>query len=497
MGLGVDEIRDRAERLKAAVALERYEAKSGRKSRPAFADVYAAHSLLAGPGVLPVIQRALAESTGEAQRRLRSLFAWVAEQRVEAALAPLEDQYRAWEVGTTVLHGDEEIRLRQVVAAEENEADRAARLALDRERNARLEEAIPLQVDTLHREREAVAGLGLGDFMEARERLSGLNIRGLAREAVRILAATDDLYGEHSAYQLRKRVGVAAGTAERADLRWLARMAWHDESFGLDRVLQAMRRDLREMGLPLEANGRLKLDLEARPLKTHRSFCAAIRVPDRAIVVIAPSGGWPDAVAFLHELGHALHFAYTARTLPFEYRSLGDTSVTETYAILFELLALERPWLERGLGLTGSELEEYLLLSSFLELYKLRRHAALLLYQLELADAELPGEMGDRYVELLTGATRFRHDPRTYLEDVDRGFWVARQLRAWMLRAILGRQLRDRYDVDWFRNPGAGPYLGELLSAGQRDDAGQLAMQLGAERLNADLLLADVKTWLR
>jgi hypothetical protein len=83
-------------------------------------------------------------------------------------------------------------------------------------------------------------------------------------------------------------------------------MAWHDESFGLDRVLEAMRRDLREMGLPLEANGRLKLDLEVRPLKTRRSFCAAIRVPDRVILVIAPSGGWPDAVAFLHELGHAL-----------------------------------------------------------------------------------------------------------------------------------------------------------------------------------------------
>ena len=38
----------------------------------------------------------------------------------------------------------------------------------------------------------------------------------------------------------------------------------------------------------------------------------------------------------MHELGHALHFAYARAELPFEYRWLGDNSVTEGYAMLFD-----------------------------------------------------------------------------------------------------------------------------------------------------------------
>ena len=42
------------------------------------------------------------------------------------------------------------------------------------------------------------------------------------------------------------------------------------------------------------------------------------------------------ASILLHELGHALHFANMSRALPFEFRWLGDNSVTEGYAMLFD-----------------------------------------------------------------------------------------------------------------------------------------------------------------
>jgi hypothetical protein len=54
----------------------------------------------------------------------------------------------------------------------------------------------------------------------------------------------------------------------------------------------------------------------------------------------------------------------------------------------------------------------------------------------------------------------------------------------------------DRFDVEWYRNPAAGPFLAEILSAGQREDGGQLATQLGADRLTPELLLEDVAEWL-
>ncbi|MGH7539440.1 MAG: hypothetical protein ACRELC_00400, partial [Gemmatimonadota bacterium] len=86
MSLIVAEIRDRASRLHSALARERYETRAGLKERSSLAAVYEEHRLLRSPEALPSIQRALAEATGEERRRLRALFAWVADQRVEASL---------------------------------------------------------------------------------------------------------------------------------------------------------------------------------------------------------------------------------------------------------------------------------------------------------------------------------------------------------------------------------------------------------------------------
>ena len=60
-----------------------------------------------------------------------------------------------------------------------------------------------------------------------------------------------------------------------------------------------------------------------------------------------PHGGQTDYNTLLHELGHALHFGYMREDYPFEYRWLGDNSVTEAYAMLFDHRMLNREWLLR------------------------------------------------------------------------------------------------------------------------------------------------------
>jgi len=70
MSLGVPEIRDTAARLKSAIAAERYATKAGIKERSAFGQLYEEHRLLRDPAVLPALQRAMAEATGEERRQL-------------------------------------------------------------------------------------------------------------------------------------------------------------------------------------------------------------------------------------------------------------------------------------------------------------------------------------------------------------------------------------------------------------------------------------------
>ena len=132
MTFRVAEIRDRAVQLKAEVARERYETRAGLKERPAFRQLYEKHRFLLAPQVLPAIQRELARASGGERRRLMSLYGWVASQQVEAELAPLEDELRAWEAGTILRVGEREIPLRRAPAAMARSDARALRLEIRR-----------------------------------------------------------------------------------------------------------------------------------------------------------------------------------------------------------------------------------------------------------------------------------------------------------------------------------------------------------------------------
>ena len=79
----------------------------------------------------------------------------------------------------------------------------------------------------------------------------------------------------------------------------------------------------------------MTFDIESRPNKSPRAFCAPVRVPGEVYLVIAPVGGRDDYATLFHEGGHTEHSASVAPELPFEFRCLGDNSISETYAFLF------------------------------------------------------------------------------------------------------------------------------------------------------------------
>jgi hypothetical protein len=62
---------------------------------------------------------------------------------------------------------------------------------------------------------------------------------------------------------------------------------------------------------------------------------------------------------------------------------------------------------------------------------------------------------------------------------------------------VLNEQLRSRFDVDWFRNPGAGPWLvGELFSHGQRETAEEISTRVGGGVLSFQPLIRKVEALL-
>jgi hypothetical protein len=207
------------------------------------------------------------------------------------------------------------------------------------------------------------------------------------------------------------------------------------------------------------------IDTERRPKKSPRAFCAPVRVPGEVYLVIAPVGGREDFAALFHEAGHTEHYAHVDASLPVEDRYLGDNSVTEGFAFLFEHLVSDPEWLHRRLGIEDPE--PIVNHERASRMVFLRRYAAKLSYELELHGGGPIDGLDSIYARRLSDAVHVDWPAVSWLSDVDPFFYVARYLRAWALETHLRSGLRERFGEAWFDEAGAGAFLRELWSAGQ------------------------------
>ena len=469
MTLDLERLRREAEAFLREAGLEEYENLAGLKAESRLAEVYERHAHLA--------DRGLALEAGGDRRLAGTPFAeFLVGLHAGRAAAPATDRLLAEEARATLDLEGATLTYRNAAVAIHNEADRPPRARLARARadvDARL---APLHAEVWARTYEALAGVGYPDYVGMCAAFSGIDYRALAGRLAAFTRATDDLYRDHLTFYLRKGVGPTPGGAAAHDLARVLRAPQFDGLFQRSDLVRTAERTAAGLGLSLTAEGRIEVDDEARPGKTPRAFCMPVEVPQRVILVVMPQGGQDDYRAFLHELGHALHFAHMDPSLPLEARRLGDNSLTEGFAFVVEHLVQQPTWLKRVLGLSAGPLADCLRFAYFGLLYIVRRYGAKLAYELELhpgggAAATPGGEAGraraERYREALHRALLVEYPAEGYLADLDPGFYAARYLRAWMFEAELREQLYERFDDEWFRNPRAGAFLRELWRQGQ------------------------------
>ena len=356
-----------------------------------------------------------------------------------------------------------------------------------------------MRAERLQRERDLIEALEIApSYVEAFEALSGIDLRALAAECERLLRETDSMWADVHGDAVRKHLGIRAEEATRADALALMRATRFDPYFPAAEMEPTVRRQVTEMGASPVADGRIIYDLEPRPGKRSRAFCAPVRIPREVYLVLLPYGGATDYRTLLHELGHALHFGYMRDDLPFEYRWLGDNSITEGYAMLFDHLLHDSGWLLRYSALGKTRVGEYRRAAAFEELQFLRRYSAKLLYELRLYGGDTPwSSLPDAYVDILSSATTFRYRTADAFVDVDPRFYSARYLRAWQLQAALRQVLVAQYDEDWYRNPRTGPWVvRELFGEGQRELASELAARVGAPALSFDPVVESIESGL-
>jgi len=383
-----------------------------------------------------------------------------------------QEKLAAVEAELEVTVDGETIPFRMLRVALANEPDRAKRERLEEVRIRLTDEHMnPVYLDAARIDHDAVQQLGAANYYELYKRF-GFKLDELADQCRALLDETERMWEDSGDALFRERLGLSLSEAKPWDVPRLFRAPEWDEAYPADRMLPALEGTLADLGIDLRSQSNVHLDIETRPNKSPRAFCAPIEVPGKVMLVIQPIGGRDDWEALFHEAGHTEHYANTSADLPMEARRLGDMAVTEGWAMLMQHLVTEPAWLNRRLDVPRVAKLANEGASSLL--YFVRRYSAKLLYEIEFFQADDPASMKDRYAELLGDALKLPAHPESYLADIDSSYYVIGYLRSWAFEAQLRDFLRSEFGNEWFARQDAGELLRELWSLGQGPSADAL-----------------------
>lgn len=464
----LDAYRAEADRFVAALDEEYYRHYAGLKEEFELGPIYERHAdLFSLDACRRLGAAAAAGRPGDVE-----LWRFACEGYIGERIRAASEEIAGLEATLTANVDGEQVGFRMLRPAIANEPARERRARLEEARNDLVEEHLqPRHLRIAELAREGANELGAASYRGLYEGF-GFPLEPLARQCEGFLAATEDLYVAALDGLLRRRVGVGLDEAERFDVPRLFRATEWDAGFPAAEMVPALEGTLAGLGIDLRAQENVELDLEPRPKKTPRAFCAPIEVPERVVLVIQPIGGPDDWHALFHEAGHMEHYAHTSADLPVEAKRLGDNAVTEGWAMLLELTVNDPLWLERRLDFGRPR--EFAAEGAAGLLYLVRRYAAKLLYELELHGGGPLEGMRDLYVERIADALKVTPHPCDFLADVDAGFYSSSYLRAWAFEARLRGFLREEYGRAWFTRREAGSLLRELWSEGQRLRADEL-----------------------
>ncbi len=283
-------------------------------------------------------------------------------------------------------------------------------------------------------------------------------------------------------------------TPAHAHMAWIRRLSPLEATYTKERSVAVCVETLRALGFDLAAEKGIRPDLEDRPQKSPRACVIASDPPRVVHLITRAQGGLHDYEAFLHEAGHALHYAGCEPSLPLAFRRLSrDHALTEIYSFLLDSIAQEPGWHADHFGLAEGDARENADAARFTNALLFRRYSAKLGYEFDFW-TRFPSDGGkpDGNEERLTAATGIRDPAANHLADMDAGFYSADYLRAWIRAAQLRAHLRREVGVDWWRRPETGARLRDLFREGTRPTTEEIAERIGFDPLDTEPLVAEL-----
>ena len=475
----LDRFRDRADRFIAELDEEFYLHYGGLKEKLELSPIYERYSELT-----QLEQAQALGETANGDRGVRELWRFAAEGYLSELTRELAEKIADQEASLEATVDGETIPFRMLRPSIANEPDRDKRARLDEIRVDLTEEHLnPLYSEGVSIVGEGVAKLEAPNYADL-YRGFGFRLDELADQCRDLLDTTEQLYEESADKLFRGRVGVGLDEAQRWDVVRTFRAPEWDPQFPPEKMMPALEATLADLGIDLKSQKNIELDVEQRPKKSPRAFCAPIEVPGRVVLVIQPMGGADDWRALFHEAGHTEHYANTSADLVMEEKRLGDVAVTEGWAMLMQHLTDDPTWLSKRLDFPHPK--DFEIEGTTQLLYMVRRYSAKLLYELEFHQADDPTKLSNRYVEILGDALKIEPSAMDYLADMDASFYVTGYLRSWAFEAQFRTHLKERFGSDWFTKREAGSLVRELWETGMSMTADEMLKDVTGQEIDMD-----------
>jgi hypothetical protein len=333
------------------------------------------------------------------------------------------------------------------------------------------------------------------DPIARNEEEKGISLRELAVALEQACAAAEDAFLRLREKWFGRVLGPDRDDQPRSyHMSYVRRMSPLEATYTKERATDVCLETLKAIGFDLAADPNIRPDLDDRPQKSPRACVIASDPPKVVHLITRAQGGLHDYQAFLHEAGHALHYAGCDPDLPYTFRRLSrDHALTEIYSYIVEALSREPGWHARHFGLSDADAADNAEATTFLEALLFRRYTAKLGFELEFwgrfAD---DGGTSTGYAERLTAATGVRYSSDGFISDMDAGFYSADYLRAWIRSAQLRAHLVEEIGEDWWRSPETGARLRALFREGTKPSSEEVATRLGYEPLDTGPLLREL-----
>ncbi|MCK5291634.1 MAG: hypothetical protein KAR39_06430 [Thermoplasmata archaeon] len=424
----------------------------------------------------------------EEERKLKYLHGVTAGFYLASLVKDLNDAKETEEAKLTIDVDGEEMAYRMSGVHIVNEDDRAKRHAIH---NARIKASDGLNkilVERWGKLHNTAVDLGYNNYTMLYRNLKGINFTSLLNEIKEFKQRTDKLYREKMG-EMTDSLGVSLEEAEKHDIAYLLRAKQFDPHFKKGNSLPALKATLKGLGIDMDSQKNIIVDIEEREKKTPRAFCAPLDIPSKIMLVTMPKGGYSDYSSLFHEAGHAEHLGNVNPDEPMEFKYLGDNSVTESFAFTLDYLLTDRNWVNEYIKMPN--VDEYMHHAFVEKLYFVRRYGSKLEYEMKLHTDGLPG-MDQVYKSVMEDGMVFKHPMENYLLDLDDGFYCAQYLRAWIFHAQLIDLLKEKFGEKWFLNTKSGNYLTDLWSVGQKYDVVELAQNEGFQGLDIEPLTEEI-----